>query len=1157
VPGIVHDASNGKSVPGMTLYLPHWEGEWPNAQESIVTTGSDGTFLWKKPPFPYTSTGTRFDVRVLPTDRGAWEMTPVVVQPQSDVPMRTREMLRSLMREAKMRWEGEGENARAVVESPPLGKVAVTVRGTDGQPVRNTPVQVWLAPRWPELGPERSMRYDGKTDSEGKIVLRFFPGPGDLIVTAPGIGYGNTGPFEIRPNQTVTPDLPRLAPFGRIAGKVAPALARPGQIVRLGRLYESDGTPLWAWRQTRVDGQGRFVLRDVTPGRHTVYLFDSEQDAATWQNSPAVKSRHTVTVASNPAQQEEIVLSPLPPRPTLPTPPTPASRPADANTGTLTGVVQDFTGRPVPDATVWAVCSYQGSIRAYHVTLQAQTAGDGSYRMEGVPARFGELPGGSGVSISLTVWKEGTPPTFGYTTTRGTQTTAPALVLPDPRQGGTLVVQARAADGTPLVGALIQAAPQFAPMTPSFSYVGNRSPEESAALRRAIAPHVVTDAAGVARFTGLLADRYSLTAIHPRPTRKPGNSDEEDQVLWSAQFGRGGEHLTASAVGVPVAPGTESRFTLPLQKQSGNLKVRLLLPDGTPVREHSMGLKIAHASNETDYNVGGASTGGSSNQTGIYDFSFAASPGLWRLSARLRPEPPHTSTDREPLLLGQAVVAYSPYQEREVLEIALARVEPGIVQFRVVDENGKPVARATVHQSNYAPFPRENETARVATTDENGQLALTNLRSGEMQARAEVPGDAPLPDIVPNQTGPFPTDAKLENRRRWPAVTVGVRPGETTNQTLRALRVGYLRGTVRGGPEGWIWVPHELRQTLGTEGRYDKTTGEYLIGPLPPGPFEVIFNGASGSVRKTVNIAPGKVMHQDLALDPSTSSLFTAEEERRRLNETLTGSVYLPDGRTPAAGARVLIFDPTTPHGIQGYFWANGAGQFYSHPTAAMPPVSWGDNAARAARPTGGPRVPVVAAFLPGSHGAVFVPLPKAGEKPRLVLPTPLSVRGQVTVAGRPVGDYLRSGVVRVLAACVEQGGLNDILSIETTAQSDGSFTLSGLTPGKYVVQAALGDIYLSAARTITVTDQGTIAPLSLDIPEPGKAQVVELGRQSAGARAYLVDAPPPGPLSERHRPAYYIADGAGRLRLEGLPVGRHRLRLSPGGRVLNVTIER
>lgn len=515
------------------------------------------------------------------------------------------------------------------------------------------------------------------------------------------------------------------------------------------------------------------------------------------------------------------------------------------------------------------------------------------------------------------------------------------------------------------------------------------------------------------------------------------------------------------------------------------------------------------------------------------------------------------------MLAGSTVVAYSPFRERaDVLEIATARVGAGRLALRVVDENGQPVRRAAVYQSDYDPFPRSS-APRAALADADGRLLLTGLPSGETRLRAEAVGDAPLPEVRPDEGGPFPPDQALVNRRRWPAVTINVRPDAQTRLTLQPVRVGWLRGRVRGAPAGWFWPPFPLDRTLGTGWRYDRATGEYLIGPLPPGPFAVVFvSPAAGGVRETVTIAAGQVTRRDFTPNPRLPNPAQAEADARRRVDELTGSVFLPDGRTPAAGARVLLFDPARAYPVLGSLWADGAGTIrpapFAYPTPYLEPSSLGKSPE--ARRPGGPNAPVLVALLPGSHGAVLAPAAAPGDRrsaARLVLPPVLTIRGHVTVGGRPFGPG-RAGTLRVFAACTGQGRLNDLLSLETTAQSDGAFTLAGLTPGvRYAVQAALDDVWLSAPTVVTAGAPGgggAASPLTLDIPEPGAPVLVTLGRRHAGARAHLADPAPAGPLTERYRPAFYIADGAGRLRLEGLCAGRRRVRLS-GGRTITVTV--
>ncbi len=53
-----------------------------------------------------------------------------------------------------------------------------------------------------------------------------------------------------------------------------------------------------------------------------------------------------------------------------------------------------------------------------------------------------------------------------------------------------------------------------------------------------------------------------------------------------------------------------------------------------------------------------------------------------------------------------------------------------------------------------------------------------------------------------------------------------------------------------------------------------------------------------------------------------------------------------------------------------------------------------------------------------------------------------------MTAAVQPVAALTFS--FRVVAACRRKGKLNPLLSVEATAQADGTFELRGLTPGTY-----------------------------------------------------------------------------------------------------------
>jgi hypothetical protein len=120
---------------------------------------------------------------------------------------------------------------------------------------------------------------------------------------------------------------------------------------------------------------------------------------------------------------------------------------------------------------------------------------------------------------------------------------------------------------------------------------------------------------------------------------------------------------------------------------------------------------------------------------------------------------------------------------------------------------------------------------------------------------------------------------------------------------------------------------------------------------------------------------------------------------------------------------------------------------------------------------------------------------------------------------------------------------LDDAFSLEATAQADGRFHLHGLTPGRYVVQAARDEIWLSASIDMTVAADKDPPPLALDIPEPGQAVTVMVrngaGRPAANQPIGLVR--PEGPLASLW-PEGLRTGPDGTLELRGLEAGRHTI---------------
>jgi hypothetical protein len=136
------------------------------------------------------------------------------------------------------------------------------------------------------------------------------------------------------------------------------------------------------------------------------------------------------------------------------------------------------------------------------------------------------------------------------------------------------------------------------------------------------------------------------------------------------------------------------------------------------------------------------------------------------------------------------------------------------------------------------------------------------------------------------------------------------------------------------------------------------------------------------------------------------------------------------------------------------------------------------------------------------------------------------------------------------------RGRLGGALSVSSTAQADGSFELAGLTPGRYTLQAALDDIWLSPSTTLEVGDRSP-PTVTLAMPPPGGAAVVEVvGRDGAPlpGRVLTIDRPG-GPLAAALWPTRWTADGAGEVYVPAVEAGRHTVRVAGSAAVAEVVI--
>jgi hypothetical protein len=533
------------------------------------------------------------------------------------------------------------------------------------------------------------------------------------------------------------------------------------------------------------------------------------------------------------------------------------------------------------------------------------------------------------------------------------------------------------------------------------------------------------------------------------------------------------------------------------------------------------------------------------NDNGTGSFRFERG-GLVRVRFPYKETPILLSPIARPYWFAEGLVAVSPRISAAFpVVLTAAETRGGTIVVRLADVEGKPLLGLAAVR-NYTFQDAGANGAR-----------FEGLEPGSYVAQGRH-GD--VPRLAFEKDGPLPADEALTGRAELLPQRVVVGDNELCEVTLHVTKVGYVRGKLQP-PEGHSAGEYQVTLSvddyqLGRGIAWRPGSGEFVAGPFTDSPVVLrVFDARNLAsvplMTQEVVAAAGRVVKAELSPPPlpteppASSQVFIGLGGISQLKSGsgLAGRVFLADGKTPALGAMVLTFHPTV--------WQSTSAGMTDALGNIHPRWYWLPQTSDATEPPNSPREPVAVAWLPGHSGAAIVPLPAQTDQTlKITLPAPIALKGRVSIAG---GEAIGNGRVQVLAQHAGRGKLDGLLSIETTAAADGSFELTGLTPGKCRVQAALDGIWLSPTLEFKAGDQA-LAPLALTIARPGGPVLVRLKPQAEAVATLKVRVDrPAGPLRDRLWPQEFAPDGAGVVRIPALEAGEHTIRV--GEQMATVTV--